>query len=206
MPDDPIKDTFGLEEFSRVTIVLQGLGRGEMLESSDEDLFDAVVDQLTLKARSVLRRFPSIAAKEDPEALVSEFYKKLQAVLSAADLKDRRHFFALACQHFRWMLLDLTRNRNENRNFENESVAEQLPTPGPGIETIVRGRQDVKTIFEFLDSHIKEVDREIFNLKVMLDMTFDDIAEQIEMPRSSVYERYRKTCEKLKTHLIDLEG
>lgn len=75
---------------------------------SVDRLFSLVYDELRLLARRQLRR--SDGRTLDTTALVHEGYLKL-VDQSRATVRDRGHFFALACRAMRQILVDHTRRR-----------------------------------------------------------------------------------------------
>ena len=95
--------------FGSITMMIREVG--EQSPEAQQELFVKVMDQLKRSARGVLRRFPKVR-ELDEDALVNEVYEDLLKKLLNKRIENRDHFFATACNYFRWTLLDLVKRKN----------------------------------------------------------------------------------------------
>jgi len=158
---------------------------------AQQALFLAVIGQLKHSARAMLRRFPKVR-EYDEESLVNEVYEALLNKLISKDIQNRNHFFATACNHFRWTLLDLVKRKH----LETEPLDEKhIPSPDDS--------SDIEHT-EFLLFAMSELDklpdqyRTIVENSVFLGLSFQEIGEQLAIPKSTAHEHYSKAIELLK--------
>lgn len=154
-------------------------------------LFLAVIGQLKHSASAMLRRFPKVR-EYDEESLVNEVYEALLNKLISKDIQDRNHFFGTACNHFRWTLLDLVKRKN----LETEPLDEKhIPS--------THDSSDIEHT-EFLLFAMSELDklpgqyRTIVENSVFLGLSFQEIAEQLAIPKSTAHDQYSKAIELLR--------
>ena len=159
---------------------------------AQQELFLAVIDQLTNSARAMLRRFPKVR-EYDEHALVNEVYEALLKKLISNDIQNRNHFFATACNHFRWTLLDLVKRKDLKTEPLDEN---RIPA--------VNGSDEVEHT-EFLLFAMSELDklpnqyRAIVESSVFLGLSFQEIAVELAIPKSTVHDHYRKAIELLRS-------
>ena len=158
---------------------------------AQQALFLAVIGQLKHSARAMLRRFPKVR-EYDEESLVNEVYEALLNKLISKDIQDRNHFFGTACNHFRWTLLDLVKRKN----LETESLDEKhIPS--------THDSSDIEHT-EFLLFAMSELDklpdqyRTIVENSVFLGLSFQEIAQQLGIPKSTAHDQYSKAIEQLR--------
>ena len=169
--------------FGSITMMIRD--GGENSPQAQEELFVAVIDQLKQSARSMLRQFPKVR-EFDEESLVNEIYFSLLKKLLSKDIKNRQHFFATACNYFRWTLLDLVKRKN----LETEPLLDEYLSAEDNAETLEHA-EFLVFAFEQLDKLPADL-RRIFESHVLLGMSFNDIAVLLEMPKSTVHDRFAK--------------
>ena len=177
-----------------VTQVLQQLG--QPLPGAAEKIFDAVLDQLTAKARAALNHFPQFQGDVEPDDLVNQFQINLLTNLSPEDINDRRHFFALAAKNFRWILLDLAKRR---ANGHPEIVVEPAFT-GTGPATHAQRTLDLEALFEFIERELDEEERTILDMRSLQGMTYQQIAHEVGSSTASVERHYKQTLQRIREH------
>lgn len=175
-----------------VTQVLRRVGQDDL---SGDRLFQAVIDNLTRKARVILSEFPRQQNRVAPEDLVNEFITRLLLKLAPADIRNRGHFYALACRNFHWILLDLAKKRRVE-----PYVQEDAPGVGTGPGVHAEQRDTYEAVVKYMEDAFPEEDRLIFDCRVSLDMTYEQIADELNIPRSSVSARYQRMRAKLAEH------
>jgi RNA polymerase sigma factor (TIGR02999 family) len=103
-----------------ITAMLRAWSAGE--QHASDDLIRAVYDELRRTARRQLRRERRNHTL-DTASLINEAYLKLVEQRSVR-WQDRRHFFSLAAELMRRVLVDHARGRNrQKRGGRNEAVA-----------------------------------------------------------------------------------
>jgi RNA polymerase sigma factor (sigma-70 family) len=175
-----------------VTRLVRDLGQGTC---TDERLFDEVLEQLAARAGRVLRGFPRLRGRIEEADLVNEFVRRLMVDLSPADIRDRGHFFALAAQHFRWILLDILRSHRNRREGElpAEEIVEHAAGPGTRAAIVSLNEQ----ILEYLNTQVPDPERQIFELRVLYELTYKEISELLDIPLSTVAHKYTSTRDML---------
>lgn len=179
-----LDDRLGQFASGEVTSVLHKIGDGTLTMDS-ERIFEAVVDQLTAKAEQIIRKFPRLRNKVEAEDLVAKFQETLLSKLSAASLADRRHFFALANRNFNWILQDMLKKRQEGT-----LVAIDEPDSATGPATKAARQVDLAQVINYLDTAIDPLDAEVFRLRVLQELTFDQIAVTVGIAKSTASAKF----------------
>ena len=103
-------------------------------EQAFEELLPLVYEELRSLAAIYLRKERQGHTLQ-PTALVHEAYVRLTGASGASDFKDRSHFFAVAAQAMRWILVDHTRRQRAGKRIppqeriplENAPILAQEP-------------------------------------------------------------------------------
>jgi RNA polymerase sigma factor (sigma-70 family) len=135
----------------------------------------------------------------DADDLVSEAWEKIVQALLSVPLKDRRHFYNLACQHMRWLLNKLvTKYRREKlNNHLGESTKQDLLQQIPEKTSSSRSRRTFLSpeyllyLGEAMD-HLSSEDREILTLSDWFHVEKEQIADQLGIHRNTVTNRLKK--------------
>ena len=133
-----------------------------------------------------------VQTKENAEDLTSEFFIKLWDIADTYKPQDKGHKAYLATVA-RNMALDFLRKN------KREVLTEEIPEtadPTSAVETEVISDVSLK---EALAS-LKESERQVVSMKVLSDMTFQEIADALGEPLGTVTWRYKNALEKLRRY------
>ncbi|MEL7499998.1 MAG: ECF-type sigma factor [Planctomycetota bacterium] len=156
------------------------------LPGKQEDLYELVYDHLKAIARNRLAGENRQKALQTT-ALVNEAYLKLARQKSS--WRDRRHFYGVAGEAMRRILIDEARSRKREKRGGN--FAQQ---PLSGI-CLPEGDWDVDLLG--LDDALTELEKtspdhaEIVRLKFFSGLTFPECAEILETSLSTIERRWR---------------
>ncbi len=168
-----------------VTQLLAGLGAGD--EQAAEHLLPLVYNELRALAEQNLRR-------ERPDhtlqatALVHEAYIRL-VDSDRIRLRNRAHFFALAAQAMRRILVDHARGHRRRKRGAGRSKISLERLPALSIETDV----DLLALDEALErlGGINERYARIVEMRFFGGMTMEEIAELLAVSKSTVERDWR---------------
>ena len=178
-----------MEGFGSITMMIRDAGN--QCPEAQQQLFVAVMGKLKYSARGMLRKFPK-AREWNEDDLVSEVYENLLKKLLNKRIKNRSHFFATACNYFRWTLLDLVKRKNLETEFlfNEDLISNDEPSEFEQTEFLTFA-------FAQLDQ-ISSDSRQIFESHVFLGMTFTEIAEMLRIPKSTVHDHFKRAKETLR--------
>ena len=176
-------------DFGSITMMIREVG--DQTPDAQQELFVTVMEQLKRSARGVLRRFPKVR-ELDEDALVNEVYEDLLKKLLNKSIKNRGHFFATACNYFRWTLLDLIKRKNLETEllFDEHLMKDHEPNH-------LEEAEFHSLAFAQLDQ-IQGNLRQIFESHVFLGMSFAEIAERFDLRKSTAHDHFLKAKSKLK--------
>lgn len=166
---------------SRVTQLLRDWQRGDARAGAD--LAATVYDELRRLAASRLRMERRHHTLQ-PTALVNEAWLKL--VDQRADWQNRRHFFALAAQAMRRILVDHARRRHTAKRGHDEApvpvdhVLDLLPSPMPDERLLAL--DDALTRLAALDPRQAEV----VELRFFAGLSVEDTAQVLDVSATTV--------------------
>jgi RNA polymerase sigma factor (TIGR02999 family) len=106
------KSEFPKDDEQELTIMLRNLQSNQTQATGQ--LIQAVYDQLRIIARNRLSRERSDHTLQ-PTELVHEAYSKIAGSLGGQDWQDRNHFFAMAAEAMRRILINYARARNAGK-------------------------------------------------------------------------------------------
>jgi hypothetical protein len=171
-----------------ITLLIQNAGTGE--PDHQEQLWKAVLVTLRETAVRVLASFPN-SSIENPDELISGIYEQLQVRIGNDEIVDRHHFFATACTHFRWAMLDeFKKRRVDIMPFVPDvvEVSEEHFAVEHEMLQLVMAKLDT------LDESLKC----IVNGHLFLDMTFDELSGEYGIPLSTAHDRFHSAIELLR--------
>jgi len=174
--------------YGSITLLIQNAGSGESIHQ--EYLWKAVLVTLRETAARVLATFPN-SSIEDPDELINGVYEKLQVRMGNDEIADRHHFFATACTHFRWAMLDEFKKRRVDFMPDVPDVV-QLPDDHYAAD---------HEMLQFVMSKLGSLDDSlqcIVNGHLLLDMTFAEISREYDIPLSTAYDRFQTAIELLR--------
>ena len=171
----------------------------QSLPTRQDELYELVYNHLKAIARNRLsaeNREKSLQTT----ALVNEAYMKLASQNSS--WRDRRHFYGVAAEAMRRILIDAARNRNREKRGGN---LVQQPLDGISLP-------ECEWEVDLLDLHeaLTELEREspdnaeIVKLRFFSGLTFEECAEVLEISLSTVERRWRFARACLRTKMQDV--
>ena len=167
-------------------------------QEAESELFQRTCQELIDRADQILRRFPSV--QDSGEELLSQLYHRLAKSLASVDLANRDHFFAVACRHIRFHLLDMVRTRRDPLyGFASSglsAVADIARTP----PSILQEREEISRLLRALD-HLDERQRSVIERHVFLGRTFMEIGDEDDCAASTAKDRYDRAVGQLRVSL-----
>ena len=172
--------------------------------SAEDDLWEAVIEQLILAARRMLRQYPQ--ALQDPQELLGDLWERMSRFLARYDVANRTHFFNAACRHMRFLLLDLTRVRRNAQHSELTGTHLADPDTGPvdhaaAQEQLDQLQQAVRTL-----GQLRPELQDVIHYHIFLDMSFREIEDFTGIRRATANDRYRKALEELERIMAGERG
>ena len=163
-----------------VTALLKDWGDGD--PQAFDDLLPLVYDELRRRAAAYLRRERPNHTLQ-PTALVNEAYLKLidQRLVG---WKNRGHFFAIAAQAMRRILVDHAKARHRNKRGGS---AEDLPLEDPLIGQVGGNTVDLIALDEAL-SRLAEMDAQqakLVELRYFVGLSLEEAADVLNISRST---------------------
>ena len=168
-------------ETSNITGLLHEWSEGRS-EALDE-LLPAVYDELHRRASAYLRH-ERPGHTLQTTALVHEAYLKLVDQRSVSGWNDRGHFFAIASQAMRRILVDYARQRHREKRGGS---AETLPLEEALIAVAEEGNVDLIALDEAL-TKLAEIDPEqlkLVELRYFAGLSLDDAASALGISRAT---------------------
>ena len=134
------------------------------------------------------------------DELLSAVVERLLKALREARPRNVREFFALAGQHMRWELNDLTRRLDKQSAalelYEGQVLAPECSDSGLSA--------DARRMLEAIET-LPEEEREVFNLIRIQGMTLTETAELLEVSTKTVQRRLNRGLILLTYALSDLQ-
>tara|TARA_B110000438_G_scaffold303733_1_gene366842 strand:- start:5045 stop:5650 length:606 start_codon:yes stop_codon:yes gene_type:complete len=190
-PFDSVIDQFRPERatgWGSITLLIRNAGTGE--SEHKEELWTAVLVTLRETATRVLATFPN-SSIENPDELISGVYEKLQARMGNEEISDRHHFFATACTHFRWAMLDELKKRRVDVMPDVPDIVE-MPD-----EDIAAEREMQQLVMAELGSLDESLQRIVCG-RLFLGMTFEELGREYDMPLTTAYDQFNSGIELLR--------
>ena len=190
-PFDSVIDQFRPERATgcgSITLLIRNAGTGE--SEHKEELWTAVLVTLRETATRVLATFPN-SSIENPDELISGVYEKLQARMGNEEISDRHHFFATACTHFRWAMLDELKKRRVDVMPDVPDIVE-MPD-----EDVAAEREMQQLVMAELGSLDESLQRIVCG-RLFLGMTFEELGREYDMPLTTAYDQFNSGIELLR--------
>lgn len=181
----------------------------------EEAQFDACIQQILDGDKSGLRMIYDaylpyiyqvilgiVQQKEDAEDITSDFFIKLwQNASSYRKGGGHKGYLATIARN---MAIDFLR-KHKREQLESFQVNEDDETSVYEHQSDVNIEEEViaeENLREVL-SHLKEPERLVVDMKVLSEMTFQEIADVLKVPLGTVTWRYREAMKKLRRHGYD---
>jgi RNA polymerase sigma factor (TIGR02999 family) len=184
------------DEDGNITELLRAWGEGRT--EALEELFPQVYDELRRRASAYLRR-ERAGHTLQTTALVHEAYLKL-VDQRGTGWKDRGHFFAIAAQAMRRILVDHARARHANKRG---GVAEDLPLEEALLAVADEANVDIVALDEAL-RRLAAVDPEqerLVELRYFGGLSLEDAASALGISRASAGREWQMAKAWLKREL-----
>ena len=143
-----------------------------------------------------------VTRKEDAEDITSEFFIKLWQNASSFKVgSGHKGYLATIARN---MSIDHIRKyrREQLESFQADEVSD-VPTAeydsGIDIEQQVIENENLKDVL----AKLKEPERIVVDMKILSEMTFQEIAEALKIPMGTVTWRYREAIKKLRRYGYD---
>jgi RNA polymerase sigma-70 factor (ECF subfamily) len=164
-----------------VTRILSDLSRGD--PSAEKALIERVYHELRRCAGALMRNERSGHTLQ-PTALVHEAFVRLRPHLG--NMEDRRRLFAALHRAMRRVLIDHARARRAKKR--NAEVAAQPP---PQVQVAFDPSQlDLAEALEELGG-IQPRLREVVEYRYLLDLTVEEVADQLNLSKSQIEKDWR---------------
>jgi len=178
--------------YGSITLLIQSAGSGE--SDHQEQLWKAVLGTLRETAARVLATFPD-STIDNPDELISGVYEQLQVRMGNDEITDRHHFFATACMHFRWAMLDAFKKRQVDFMPDVPDVAdvsdEQYAAEHEMLQLVMLKLNALDESFQC-----------IVNGHLFLDMTFEELSCEYDIPLSTAHDRFHAAIELLRKRVL----
>lgn len=157
-----------------------------------QEIYEAYITLIYAIVKDVLRN------KENAEDVTSDFFIKLW---------DKADYYQGGRGHKTWMTtiarnmaIDYLRKYGKEEAREILDEIEKEPVSGQNTEWESPVEQEVisDTAIEEALSTLKENERQIMNMKILGDMTFQEIAYSLQIPLGTVTWRYQSAVKKLR--------
>lgn len=185
-----------------VTIKLNEVFEGN--EGAQNELFALVMDQLEVTARKALSTFKRLQL--EPLELIGIVFPKLSARISEEKILNRQHFYALASLHFRRAIhRELRNHRLPTQSLEGAALEEASQQENPSLRHDLQLERDDLYFYvtKAMDA-LTEESRELLDMVFFMGFPFREIAAELEIPRSTIHDRYLRALEELREILRNL--
>ncbi len=174
----------------------------DAMNRGDRDGLKEVYEEYGSYIYGIVRQL--LPSKEEAEDITADFFIKLWEK-SGSYKKGHGHKGWMATiarnlavdhlrKHKREVLLDFQAEREEGESGMPASATGILKDESPDIATQVTAEVSMEEAL----STLKEAERQVIHMKIMADMTFQEIADILRIPIGTVSWRYREAIKKLR--------
>jgi RNA polymerase sigma-70 factor (ECF subfamily) len=168
--------------------------------AAEDELLRQVEDRLKRLARRMLQSFPAVRRWEETSDVLQKGSLRLLRALQAVRPESTQQFFALASQHMRYALLDLTRHyRQLNALHHSDGVADSADTPAhepldpaPSLDELEQWCEVHRKIDE-----LPRQEREVVDLLFYQGLTKAEVAEQLGVNVRTVQRLWNAALQRL---------
>lgn len=161
-------------------------------------LLDAACDRLRRLAAHVLAgSFPAVARRHDVDSVVGETWLRLARALETVEPESVEHFFRLAAQKVRQVLLDLV-----ERDRRGGGVAALGSASVDGGRTHDPARLSVWTEFHQRAAALPDDERAVFEMHYYLDLPQAEVAAALGLHPRKVSRLWVAAADKLAVVLV----
>ncbi len=130
--------------------------------------------------------------KENAEDLTQDFFVKLYSMAGTMELKDSHKTFLATIA--RNLAIDFVRKNSRSIPVEDFTEEGIEPVSKDSVEDTVVNDM---TVMQALAT-LSENERQVVSMKILSDMTFNEISESLGIPMGTVTWRYREAINKLR--------
>lgn len=177
-----------------LTALLDG---SEITAAGRQRLLQHAQHRLHELAHRQLRRFPSVARWEQTDDVLQGAMIRLDRALQQIQVRDARHFMALASTMIRRELIDLKRKLfgaqglgSHHATHDPDSTSPALRAPGSPLEEPARQAQWAE-----LHQHVEQLPaelREVTDLVLYQELTMEDAAKLLGVSSKTISRRWRE--------------
>jgi RNA polymerase sigma-70 factor (ECF subfamily) len=174
--------------------------------SARTELINRVYPRLHHLAGKILgKSFPALKAEHNTSDIANEVSLRLYRALEEVQLTDLTHFFKLAAQRVRWILLDLA--RKSTLSLEDCTPTEQA-VPGPleaADSDSLSGPTSWARLHELVE-HLPDEEREVVDLLFYVGLEEAEAAEQLGVSARTIRRRWNRARLTLHDSLASIAG
>lgn len=185
--------------------ILQRMKKGDV--TARRALLDAACNRLSrLAAHIFTGSFPTLANRHEVDSIVHETWLRLAQAMESVEPESLEHFFRLAAQKVRQVLLDMIERGRRGRNMEllgSSDGSSQMLTNG-GL-TYDPSRLAVWTEFHQKVSALPEDEKAVFEMHYYLDLPQAEIATILDVHPRKVSRLWVCATDKLANNAVGSE-
>ncbi len=193
-----------MEERGRITQLISNWKSGE--SGAQKELFELLYDELREMAHRQRRGMPGGAETVNTTAVIHEVYLKFDRAGDVA-ANDRGHFLIIASRAMRQILIDYARQRKSQKR--GGDAPKVTLSPDTEREALVeqQGERllDIDLALKRLEDQDERLGR-VVELRFFGGLTTDEIADALEISRSTVTRDWQFAKAWLQTELENLRG
>ncbi len=181
------------------------LRRGD--PAARRELLDRSCGRLQRLAAHILSgSFPGAARRHDVDSIVHDTWLRLAQALESVQPESVEHFFRLAAQKVRHVLLDLVERERRGRGHEMIGFSGSLGELAPGGQTHDPARLAVWTEFHAKAAALPDDERAVFEMHYYLDLPQAEIADLLGLHPRRVSRLWIAATDKLADGVADSAG
>lgn len=160
------------------------------IRSGDKSGLKDIYDEYLGYVYSII--YGVVNQRENAEDITQEFFVKIYTMAPTMDLKDsHKSFFATIAKN---MAIDFIRKNNRMSLVEDFAEEGLEPVASEKVEETVVADM---TVTEALNS-LPEKEKVIISMKILSEMTFQEISDALGIPLGTVTWRYQEALKKLR--------
>jgi RNA polymerase sigma factor (sigma-70 family) len=171
------------------------------------DLLDRACGRLHRLAGHILAgSFPAVARRHELDSVVHETWLRLAQALDSVKPESVEHFFRLAAQKVRHVLLDLVDRERRGLGHEAVGLSGSQPDLALGGRTHDPAKLAVWTEFHAKAATLPDDERAVFEMHYYLDLPQAEIASLLDLHPRKVSRLWIAATDKLADGVVDPIG
>lgn len=182
---------------SQLVAVVDRVRQGD--PAARRELLDAACDRLRRLAAHILSgSFPTLRGRHEVDSVVSETWLRLAKALESVEPESVEHFFRLAAQKVRQVLLDLIERDQRSRSHLAFGLGDgSRDAPDVGGQTYDPARLTAWTEFHHRVAALPDDERAVFEMHYYLDLPQSEIASALGLHPRAVSRLWVAAADKL---------